>query len=114
MTQGHFEKHINRMRKAYKNRRNRLVEVLNASPIAEKLTILEQDAGLHFLLRLDTDLTDGELSAQWAAAGIRIRALSEYYHGPTPEEYRRCLVADYSSLTEEDLKKLETRLKLLG
>jgi GntR family transcriptional regulator/MocR family aminotransferase len=113
LTQGYFEKHINRMRKAYKNRRNRLVEVLNASPIAEKLTILEQDAGLHFLLRLDTDLTDGELSAQWAAAGIRIRALSEYYHGPTPEEYRRCLVADYSGLTEEDLKKLETRLKLL-
>jgi GntR family transcriptional regulator/MocR family aminotransferase len=101
------------MRKAYKNRRNRLVEVLNSSPIAEKITILEQDAGLHFLLRIGAEHTDEDLTAQWAAAGIRIRALSDYYHGPTPEEYRRCLVADYSGLTDEDLHKLENRLKLL-
>ena len=114
LREGHFEKHINRMRKAYKNRRNRLVEVLNNSLIAEKITILEQDAGLHFLLRVDTDLTDEALTARWAAAGIRIKALSDYYHGNTPEEFRRCLVADYSGLTDGDLHELEERLRLLG
>jgi GntR family transcriptional regulator/MocR family aminotransferase len=113
LTQGHFEKHINRMRKAYKNRRNRLMEVLNNSPVTEKITILEQDAGLHFLLRVDTERTDKALTAQWAAAGIRIRALSDYYHGRTPEEFHCCLVADYSGLTDADLQKLEKRLKLL-
>ena len=113
LAQGHFEKHINRMRKAYKNRRNRLVEVLNNSPLAERITILEQDAGLHFLLRVDTELTDEELTARWAAAGIRIRALSAYYHGNTPQVFRRCLVADYSGLTDADLQELEKRLKLI-
>ena len=113
LSQGYFEKHINRLRKAYKNRRNRLVEVLNASPIAQKITILEQDAGLHFLLRVNTEQGDEALTDQWAAAGIRIRALSDYYHGHTPEEYRRCLVADYSGLTDEDLHKLKNRLELL-
>ena len=110
---GHFEKHINRMRKAYKNRRNRLVELLKASPVADRITILEQDAGLHFLLRIETELSDEALTAQWAAAGIRIRALSEYYHGTIPEQDRRCLVVDYSGLTEDTLAELEKRLELL-
>lgn len=114
LSQGHFEKHINRMRKAYKNRRNRLVEMLNRSPAASRITILEQDAGLHFLLRINTDMTDGELKDHWAAAGIRIKSLSDYYHGNTPEEFRRCLVMDYSGLTDEDLQELEKRLELLG
>ena len=113
LSQGHFEKHINRMRKLYKNRRNKLVELLNRSPIAEKITILEQDAGLHFLLRFDTDLPDGELVAQWAAAGIRIMALSDYYHGPVPETDRNCLVVNYDRLTDEDLAELEKRLNVL-
>ena len=113
LSEGYFEKHINRMRKAYKNRRNRLVEMLKNSPIAERITIEEQNAGLHFLLRVHTDLTDEELTARWAAAGIRIRALSDYYHGQTPEQDHRCLVVDYSGLTEEILTELEKRLKLL-
>ena len=113
LSEGHFEKHINRMRKAYKSRRNRLVEMLKNSPISERITILEQDAGLHFLLRIDTDLTDAELTAHWAAAGIRIRALSDYYHGETPADDRRCLVVDYSGLTEEKITQLEQALKKL-
>ena len=113
LSEGHFEKHINRMRKAYKNRRNRLVEMLKSSPIADQITILEQDAGLHFLLRIDTNMADEKLTAHWAAAGIRIRALSEYYHGDTPADDRRCLVVDYSGLTEENLAELEKRLKRL-
>ena len=113
LNEGYFEKHINRMRKTYKSRRNRLVELLKASPVADRITILEQDAGLHFLLRIDTELTDEALTAQWASAGIRIRALSDYYHGNIPESDRRCLVVDYSGLTEASLTELEARLKRL-
>ena len=47
LSRGYFEKHINRMRKLYKSRRNLVISFLNRCPFAEKLTILEQDAGLH-------------------------------------------------------------------
>lgn len=110
LDEGYFEKHINRMRKYYKNRRNRLVELLNSSPIAEKITILEENAGLHFLLRVDTSVPDEALTARWAAAGIRVRALSEFYHGQVPAGERHCLVICYDSLTEEDLEALRPRL----
>ena len=113
LREGHFEKHINRMRKAYKNRRNRLVELLKNSPVADRITILEQDAGLHFLLRIRTDLDDEALTANWAEAGIRIRALSHYYHGTTPTKDLRCLVMDYSGLTEEKFAQLEQALARL-
>lgn len=113
LRQGHFEKHINRMRKVYKNRRNRLVELLKNSPISDKITILEQDAGLHFLLRIHTDLSDGELTEVWASAGIRIRAISEYYHGTVPVEDRHCLIVNYDSLTDDDIDQLQERLSLV-
>ena len=113
LREGYFEKHINRMRKAYKSKRNRLVELLKNSPISEKITILEQDAGLHFLLRVHTERTDEELAAQWQNAGIRIRALNEYYHGPTPLEAQKCLVVDYSGLTDQDFARLEAALNQL-
>ena len=103
LSRGYFEKHINRMRKFYKSRRNRVVATLETCPFAQKLTILEQNAGLHFLLKVDTDLSDRELTEKLAAAGIRIRALSSYYHDKAEDLH--CLVVNYSGLKEEALEE---------
>ena len=102
LSRGHFEKHINRMRKFYKNRRNRVVQMLQSCALAGRLTILEQDAGLHFLLRVDTLRSDAQLTARLEENGIRIRALSEYFHDGS--EDRHCLVVNYSGLKEEALE----------
>lgn len=103
LSRGHFEKHINRMRKFYKNRRNRVVSLLERSPFAEKITILEQDAGLHFLVKVDTCLSDGELTEKLLAAGIRVKPLSSYYHLPAGED-RHCFLVNYSVLDEKALE----------
>ena len=103
LSRGCFEKHINRMRKLYKNRRNLVISFLNRCPFADRLTILEQDAGLHFLLKVDTTLTDGELTARLSQAGIRVQALSEFYHDTA--ENRRCLVINYSGIQESALEQ---------
>ena len=100
---GWFEKHINRMRKYYKSCRNRLVERLEALEYSDKLIIQEKDAGLHFLVKVDTTLTDEELTAWCLQRGVKIRALSSYYHGPVPEQDRGCLVVNYSGLRDEEL-----------
>ena len=106
LNRGHFEKHINRMRKFYRNRRNRVMEAILQCPHREKLTIREEDAGLHFLLRVDTALTDRELTTHWAKFGIRVRALSEYYHAQIPEAERHNLVVHYAGLREEALDQV--------
>ena len=103
LSRGHFEKHINRMRKFYKQRRNTVVSLLQNCAFSEFLTILEQDAGLHFLVRVKTRLTDRQLTEGLAKAGIQIRALSDYYHDA--REDMHCLVVNYSGIKEEDLVK---------
>ena len=101
LSRGHFEKHINRMRKFYKNRRNAVVSLLENCTFSSRLTILEQDAGLHFLLKVDTPISDRELTERLARGGIRVKALSDYYHEGS--EDRHCLVVNYSGLKEETL-----------
>ena len=103
LERGYFEKHINRMRKSYKSRRNAVISMLKQCSFSDKLTILEQDAGLHFLLRVDTPLSDGELTARLARVGIRVHALSEFYREGTAQ--RGHLVVNYSGIREEDLAK---------
>ena len=109
LSRGHFEKHINRMRKFYRQRRNTVVSLLENCGFSGYLTILEQDAGLHFLLQVKTSLTDRELTDSLESAGIKIRALSEYYH--ENREDRHCLVVNYSGIKEENLQKALEVLK---
>ncbi len=111
LSRGYFEKHLNRMRKFYKIRRNRVLSSIAACSHWEKLTILEENAGLHFLVKVDTDLADSALVQRCREAGLRIRCLSEYCHDQTPVRDSHCLVVNYSGLSDNDLERLETILK---
>jgi GntR family transcriptional regulator/MocR family aminotransferase len=111
LSRGYFEKHINRMRKFYKARRNRVLAAIAESPMADKLTILEENAGLHFLVKVDTDLSDEALVRRCADAGVRIRSLGSYYHADASLQKTRCLVVNYSGLRDSELEALETVLR---
>ena len=106
---GYFEKHINRMRKHYKSIRNRVLTAITGCKYAAHFTILEENAGLHFLLQVDLPLTDAQLVEKCRSLGLRVAPLSSYYR--FPEENSHCLVLNYSGLTEEALTGLE---KILG
>ena len=112
LQEGHFEKHINRMRKFYRQRRNRVVAALAACPLADRLTIHEEESGLHFLVKVDTDRSDEELTTLCARAGIRIQALSSFYQGTVPATDRHCLVVNYAALKEEALEQVLKELPL--
>lgn len=113
LEQGQFEKHINRMRKLYRSRRNRVLSVITGCPQAEKMAVLEQNAGLHFLLRVDTALSDKVLTERFEAAGILVRSLGSYCHEGIAREDTHTLVINYSGLSDTDIKKLETALSCL-
>jgi GntR family transcriptional regulator/MocR family aminotransferase len=107
---GYLEKHINRMRKRYKVCRNRVLAALENSPFGDKISVLEENAGLHFLLKVDTPLTDENLTAWCEKAGFRVQTLGEFYHSAVPESAKGQLVINYSGLTDEDLTQLEQKL----
>ena len=111
LSRGYFEKHINRMRKQYRAIRNRVVDAISHCPMADKLAILEEHAGLHFLLQVDLPMTDAQLVARCRELGLQVAPLSSYYR--FPEENSHCLVINYSGLTEESLTRLEEILRNL-
>ena len=66
------------MRNEYRTRRAAVLEAFRSSPFAGRVSIAEQEAGLHFLLRLDTEQTDEALRQRAAEQGVRLSFLSEY------------------------------------
>ena len=107
---GHFEKHINRMRKFYKTRRDRVVKAITECPFAGELTILEENAGLHFLVQVRPPLSAQSAVERLLQAGIRVRSLGSYYHGPVPMWAQQCLVVNYSGLTDAQADALAGKL----
>lgn len=101
---GFFEKHINRMRLYYERQRKKIMTGIMQSELGKCSTIIESDSGLHFILCLDTDLSDELLGKRLVEKGIHIRALSEYYL-TKGEKREHKFIIDYSNLKLEELPK---------
>ena len=109
LADGSFEKHLNRMRKRYHQKRDALIAAIHASALQGRAQITEQDAGLHFLLKLKTTRSDEALRSAAAAQGLRIATLSEYYRTPT-DAPPHVLVVNYSGVETERLPQAMARL----
>ena len=80
MNSGAFEKHINRLRNYYQQKRDRILEAFLQGVLKTKIKILEEDAGVHFLMKVDTNLSEEEFLDKMKSKGIKLAALSSYYH----------------------------------
>lgn len=102
---GYFEKHINRMRLYYGRQREAILNAIQKSPLADFVTIIEEDSGLHFLVKIKTDLTDELLIKKLLADGIHITGLSAYYASPIPEA-EHTFIINYSNIDTEKLPEI--------
>ena len=110
LDRGYYEQHLSRMRKEYRMRRAQVLDAFRSSPFAHRISIAEQGAGLHFLLRLDTKESDEVLKHRAEALGVRLGFLSEYAALPDPS-YDHTLVVNYAGL---DAGKLPEIMELLS
>lgn len=106
---GYFEKHINRMRNYYHNKRDLLLSCIQDSPLSSCVSISEEDAGLHFLMKIDTKMPDDEFCRKAEQNGIKISSLSQYYVN-APANAEHIFVVNYSSLGEDSIKEAIIRL----
>jgi GntR family transcriptional regulator/MocR family aminotransferase len=100
---GYFEKHINRMRNHYRNARNELLKIIKENSSVE-VNITEEHAGLHFLMKVPTTLTDSELIKKASDNGIIINCLSQFYHNPE-EAPEHIIIINYSGIEEAKMKE---------
>ena len=104
ISEGYFEKHINRMRNYYHNKRDKILHAIEKSPLASYVTISEEDAGLHFLLKINTEISDKEFLLKMEQFGIKLSSLSQYYQSP-PKEVEHIFIVNYSFVAEENIDK---------
>lgn len=77
MTQGHFARHLRKMRTLYAARRRHLVEAL-AQESGARLQVRPQAGGMHILADLRTAQDDRALAAAAQAGGLSVQPLSAW------------------------------------
>jgi len=104
LEKGYFERHIRRMVTYYRQQREKIQKMFRESRLRDITSIIEADAGTHFLLKVETELNDIEI--KWAAKerGILLNCLSEYCF-EHKEKYSGMLIINYSDLEEEQLHR---------
>jgi GntR family transcriptional regulator/MocR family aminotransferase len=107
LREGHFGRHVRRMRKAYEQRQNFLLDELRRE-LGCVLTVEAANAGLHFVAHLPPGLDDQEVMRQALARGVEVSALSMHCMEPTR---LNGLLLGFASANEEGLRK---GVRLLG
>jgi GntR family transcriptional regulator/MocR family aminotransferase len=95
--EGHFARHIKRMRALYARRRAMLAQAL-APYEADGFTVHLQDGGMHLLVDVRDDLNDIVLASRARKAGFAVRALTEWRNGSPG---RRALLMGFTNLRSQ-------------
>lgn len=106
---GHFSRHLNRMKNIYKKRKEILIDIIK-SILLNKVQIVGENGGLHLLLKIINGFNERTLIENAKKVGIRINGLSNYYI-EEQNLYDNIIVLGYSGIETE---KLEQAINLLN
>ena len=105
ISEGYFEKHLNRTRLIYAKKREALISAIKRSPLGTLVKIDENDSGLHFIIKINTVLADDELSEKLLSAGIRLDPLSKYCFSEK-ERFLQSFIFSYPDLDTSRLPEI--------
>lgn len=104
LLQGHFERHLNRMRKIYKAKHDVLLQAIKGANLP--VCVAGDSAGLHLLLRFSKKCenaaeVEDKLAYMAQQQGVKVYPLSAYYM----QEEERCpaVLLGFARLSEEDI-----------
>jgi GntR family transcriptional regulator / MocR family aminotransferase len=112
--EGHFARHIRRMRLLYKQRCETLTEAIRSKMGAE-LEIISADGGMHLAALLPPDVDDTVVSQKAADAGVFANPLSTcYLESPKRSGLILGFGATDTAQIEEGVRRLATVVKRIG
>ncbi len=107
INEGHFARHIQRMRRLYSERREATAAALS-SVLGNRLRIDPQPGGMHLVARLDGHQTDRELAARMLRQGLYAHALSHWSAAP---DARAGLLMSFTNIVSaEQAEQLARRI----
>lgn len=116
ISEGHFERHINRMRNTYRKKRDHILKALREiqeryEPASGQkiIGIHEENSGLHFILSVNNGDSAEEIKRKALEQGLLVKSLSDYYY-KKPENESCDFVISYSSLSDSEITEAVERL----
>lgn len=109
ISEGYFERHINKMKLHYREQRSKILQAIKASPLAKHSQIIERNAGTHFLLHVDTQLTEETARQAAEAASLQLSFYSDYSYSKKSTS-GLTLVINYAGIEEEKIAEIVKRL----
>lgn len=106
LTQGHYERHLNRMRGVYRGKRNCLLEQMKK--LKGICSVAGEDAGTHILVRMENGMTDDEAARQAEKYGVKVYTLKNWCIREIG--CSRKLVLGYATMKEEEIIQAVDRL----
>ena len=103
ITQGYYERHLNRMRAVYKGKHDALLAGLKE--LEDRFSIKGEYAGLHVLLTHRRGIPEKELVEQAAAFGVKVYGMSGCFIRPAAEGDSSTVMLGYASLSEEEIQR---------
>ncbi len=107
--EGHFSRHIRRMRQLYSDRRRVLVEAIR-NECGSVLEVTGGEAGMHLLVTLSNGFSDREISAHAAEKSLWLWPLSPLYVG---KARRQGFILGFGNVTSPEIPGAVARLKAL-
>lgn len=108
LVNGHYERHLNRMRAVYKGKHDLLLAGLK--PLEKQFSIKGEYAGLHLLLIDKKGRSEADLVKRAKAAGVRVYGLSAYYIRQVADGEPSTVILGYANLSGGEI---ETGIRLL-
>lgn len=101
LVQGHYERHLNRMRAIYKGKHDALLTALRS--LEDRFMIQGENAGLHVLLTSRKGTAENVLVERAGKAGVRVYGLSSYFIRQERGRYPATVVLGYANLSQEKI-----------
>lgn len=101
--QGHFERHLNRMRGIYRKKHDRLVSAVRAQSLPVR--IHGENAGLHIVLETAREQDVKVYRQKAEKAGIRVYCLSDYFLHIGSHAVKDCLLLGYATMAETEIEQ---------
>jgi GntR family transcriptional regulator/MocR family aminotransferase len=105
--EGHFVRHLRRMRRVYSERRHALVAAIS-DELGSGVRVVGDEAGFHLVVLLSPGTRDRDVATRAASAGISVVPLSSCYAGRVT---RPGLVLGFGSTRPSEMRDALRRLK---
>ncbi len=103
LEEGHFGRHLNRMRSVYRGKHDFLLAELKKYSWVRH--IYGENAGLHLLVEVNTALPEQGLVDKLKKSGVRVEGLSHYDIKEGRERRYPVLLLGYANLSEAEMKR---------